>query len=573
MGGVATFADFGIDLPGGRSGNVKTRCPQCSATRKHRYDKSLSVHVEKGTWKCHHCGWSGGLGGSVDWRDSLGRRETPKVWVKPKPIEVAPDLHPDIVAFFKSRGISIDVVRRNKVTGDGNGIQFPIYRDGELVNIKTRWRGKRFSMVSGAERVWYGLDDCATAEQVVIVEGELDKLAVETAGVVACLSVPDGAPAKGTTDYSSKFDFLASGAAIFDQCHTVILAVDNDEAGQTLETELARRIGRDKCFRVSWPDGCKDANDVLLAHGPSALRDHIANARPYPIDGVVMPDDLRRDLLSLYHNETPRGESTGWENLDALYTVKTGQMTIVTGIPGSGKSEWLDALMVNLSVASGWCFTVYSPENFPPQRHLQKWVEKYIGMPFGKGPSVRMGESDVNRAVDWCQDHVSFLNPDETTLEELLDLCSVQVFRFGVKGIVLDPWNEIDHSRPREMTETEFISRCLSRIRQFCRHYDVHAWVSAHPRMLRKDKDSNEYSVPTPYDIAGSAHWFNKADNCIAIWRHKTDDLKPIEVHVQKIRFREIGALGVAFLYYDKVTGRYKAPDGHHGFEFASTGR
>lgn len=552
-----TFADHGIEIPANATGiNVKAKCPKCSHTRKHRYDKPLSVHVEKGVWRCHNCGWKGGLGN--DWRDDvfgIGRRETPKVYTKPDPVTA--DLPPAVVAWFSERGITETTLRRNKVTAKGSAILFPYYRDGEVVNVKRRTQDKRFSQVAGAERIFYGLDDCRDGDDVIIVEGEIDKLSLDEAGFAHVLSVPDGAPAPNTTEYTSKFDFMDSGAAIFERAQIVVLAVDNDEPGKRLEEELARRIGREKCFRVTWPDGCKDANDVLVQHGPVVLAECIQDARPFPIAGVVMVMDLRDDVFALYRDGSQRGESTGWFSVDQLYTVKPGQMTILTGIPGSGKSEWLDALMVNLAQSSGWPFAVFSPENFPPQRHVQKWLEKLSGKPFRDGPTARMTEAEVDHWLEFCDAHLQFLIPEEPTLDEILALAGAQVFRMGVKGVVLDPWNEIDHSRPKDMSETEYISRCLSEIRRFARQKDVHCWVSAHPRMLQKDKDTGTYTVPTPYEIAGSAHWYNKSDNCIAVWRNKHDPSVPVEIHVQKIRFREIGQLGVAYLTYDKVTGRY----------------
>jgi twinkle protein len=551
---MTTFADFGIEVPSDRTGNVKVKCPRCSAGRKNRHDRSLSVHVEKGVWKCFHCGWAGGLG-TADWRDGIGRRDTPRIYTKPDPI--SSELAPGVIRWFGERLITQAVLERNRISGTGKAIQFPYYRDGELVNVKTRWPNKRFSMVTDAERIFYGLDDCGADDAVIIVEGEIDKLSVEEAGFLNCLSVPDGAPSPSSSTYTAKFAFMDSGLDLFERCHTVVLAVDNDAPGKKLEEELARRIGREKCFRVTWPDGCKDANDVLMQHGSETLRDCLMDGRPYPISGVVMAMEILPDVLALYRTGSQRGVSTGWASLDHLYTVKPGQMTIVTGIPGSGKSEWLDALMVNIAQEDGWSFAVFSPENFPPQRHLQKWLEKLTGKPFRDGPTERMTEAEIEHWMPFCDQHLQFIMPDEPTLDEILSLFGAMVYQMGTKGIVLDPWNEIDHSRPREMSETEYISLSLSKIRQFCRHYDVHGWVSAHPRMLQKDKTSGEYSVPTPYEIAGSAHWYNKSDNCLSIWRNKVDDEAPVEVHVQKIRFREIGALGTAYLRYDRVTGEY----------------
>ncbi|MFQ5443313.1 MAG: toprim domain-containing protein [Nitrospinales bacterium] len=140
-------------------------------------------------------------------------------------------------------------------------------------------------MVKGAEKVLYGLDDL-NAEMTVIVEGEMDKLALEVAEVPNAVSVPDGAPAAGTKNYSSKFDFLETCKTALDSVKRFVIAVDSDGPGKVLEQELARRLGYGRCFRVVWPEGSKDANAVLLRHGAEVLGDCIDEAQPFPREGV-----------------------------------------------------------------------------------------------------------------------------------------------------------------------------------------------------------------------------------------------------------------------------------------------
>jgi twinkle protein len=135
-------------------------------------------------------------------------------------------------------------------------------------------------------------------------------------------------------------------------------------------------------------------------------------------------------------------------------------------------------------------------------------------------------------------------------------LAKVLILRKGIKGLVIDPWNELDHSRPSNLSETEYISQCLSKIRRFARLHNIHIWLIAHPTKLRKE-DNGNYPVPTPYDISGSAHWRNKADNCISIWRDLNDRDTPVQIHVQKVRFKEIGQVGMVELNYDYKSGRY----------------
>lgn len=547
----ADLAAIGIDIPPGKSGNVKTTCPKCSSSRKreHQREKCLYVEADEGVWKCYNCGWTGTVAtGTAVYGAPLGRRDIPKVYAKPAPLPTTA-LTPKAEAFFAERGIPLAIVQRNGITvGDDGGLKFPYLRGGELVNVKTRYAGKTFRMESGAELIFFGLDDCAGVTQVIIVEGEMDKLAVEVTGNTAVLSVPNGANV-------GEMAYLASGEAIFERCHTVVIAVDNDLDGQKLEAELARRIGKEKCFRTVWPDGCKDANDVLMQHGPDVLRACLANARPYPIAGIVNPREVRDAYLDAYDRGVDGGVSTGWPSLDKGYTVKPGQLTVVGGMPGSGKSEVLDALMVNLATLHGWTFAVYSPENFPPETHLRKWAKKITGKPFWG--SRRMSREEAISALEWSAERLDFLIPDDdSTLATVLGLARALVFRNGIQGLVIDPWNNMDHERPAKLSETEYISRSLTEIRAFARSYGVHVWVLAHPMKLTKDKDG-EYPVPTPYDISGSANWFNKADNIVTVYRNKADEVALVELHIQKIRFRECGHLGVCGLKWIEDNGQY----------------
>ncbi|WP_218951262.1 DnaB-like helicase C-terminal domain-containing protein, partial [Achromobacter insuavis] len=180
------------------------------------------------------------------------------------------------------------------------------------------------------------------------------------------------------------------------------------------------------------------------------------------------------------------------------------------------------------------------------------------GKPFAPGPSERMSVADLDRAMDFLEDHFTFMMPEAPTLDALLEQASRLVTRKGIRGLIMDPWNEIEHGRAAGQTETEYISLALSQIRKFCRAHDVHAWVVAHPAKLYKDKDSGDYPIPTPYDVSGSAHWRNKADNCITVYRHVKDENKPVEIHVQKIRKKFVGRVGMVELHYDRVTGRYQ---------------
>lgn len=560
---MKTLADYGIDIPSGASGEIDTTCPECSPTRKKKNARCLSVNIDKGVWCCAHCGWTGGIGKDAH-RSELHWRKPEFRKPEPRPVATLPA---KALAWFKSRGIHDATLIRNgvgfvsvympQVEDTVPAIVFPYKRGGELINAKYRDGQKNFRMEAGAERILYGIDDMT--DTVVIVEGEIDKLSVEEVGIVSCVSVPDGAPTPNTKDYASKFNFLETAKEQLAAVKTFVIAVDNDDPGQRLEDELSRRLGRERCKKVVWPTGCKDANEVLTQHGPAMLRECIDNAAPYPIAGVFNVLELSDKIDHLFKHGFERGHKTGWMALDDFYTVRPGELTIVTGIPNSGKSNWMDALLVNLASIHGWRFAVFSPENQPLEDHAARIIEKYTRQPFTTGPTPKMSADTLKQGKAWANEHFTWILPDddsEWTIDTVLDRAKQLVFRLGLRGLVIDPWNELEHVRPEGMSETDHTSKALKRIRQFARHNGIHIWVVAHPTKLYKNKDG-EYPIPTPYDISGSAHWRNKADNCITVWRDFHNPEAVVEIHVQKVRFRQIGKIGKADLHYHKATGTY----------------
>lgn len=911
-----TWAEYGIETRGKTSGEVKATCPQCSHTRKKASYPCLNVNLDKEVWHCWHCEWSGSLHSGED-RPST-RYATPRVYRKP--VYRSTPLPQRVLAWFASRGIPETVLARNRISygqvympqieSDVTAIQFPYFRDGEVVNVKYRDGQKHFRMVGGGERLLYGCDDVAPPS-VVIVEGEMDKLALEVAGITSCVSVPDGAPSPQTKNYASKFEYLATAEALLQPCSKIVLAVDNDAPGEVLAQELARRLGPERCWRVEWAAGCKDANDVLVSYGATTLRECIEQATPWPISGIVSVGQLKSGIMEMYEHGIQRGLSPGWSTLARYYTVRAGEMTVVTGIPGDGKAlaldtplptpqgwttmgdvgvgdglfdergmpcrvtavsavmhghdcyqvmfadgtvvvcdaehEWrtrddrarrsllmarknnrlepralctrgtdqstkrsfpsvvttatlastlltpdhgrhnhavavaasvqlpecplpiapyvlgawlgdgtaacgsltcfdneilkeieregyrvtaqpatpgrytirglqpllrgagvlarkhipqaylrashsqrlallqglmdtdgsvtprgkcefsntnrmlaeqvydlivglgmktgfvvapatlyrrvvgeryrliftphegvfrlgrkaqylqydtvspqaqwrmivkcirvpsvpvkcvqvdspsrlylatrayvpthnstfLSALAVNLAREASWRFAIFSPENVPLERYAVLLIEQWSGHQFD-GVGGRMPADLLSWGMEWLEEHITFLLPEDAvpTIPYLLDLARVQVLRQGIRGLILDPWSEIEHSRPAGQTETEYVSHMLTLIRRFARLHGVHVWVVAHPSKLLKSKDGR-YDPPTPYQISGSAHFYNKADNCVTVWRDRTADHHRVEIHVSKIRSREIGRTGMVELAYDPLCRRY----------------
>lgn len=565
------LSEQGIRLRNFASGGHKTLCPKCSHTRTKKTDPCLSVTIgdDGAVWKCHNCGWSGGTGG----RDSapVSLRKQPV-----RPAYVAPERVPSaLVEWFKARGIPSRVIERNKIDliiGRNEEIAFPYFRGGVVVNVKYRTFDKQFRQSKDAEKIYYGLDDIAGQTEVIICEGEIDKLSFEVAGLRNVVSVPDGAPKEAKVQVPNpeddrKFEYVWNCKDAFENVTKIILATDDDAPGQALAEELARRYGKHRCWTVTWPNGndskAKDANEVLLAHGPEVLREIITLAKPYPIKSLYDAGMFETDTLRLYRGEKAETFSTGWPDIDALFRVRPGELSVVTGAPNGGKSQFVDALAINLANSHGWKFAVCSFEN-PPDHHIAKLAEAWLEMPFWPGPRPRMGEGDLRRAIEWLNERFFFIRADDEspTIAWILETARAAVMRYGIRGLVIDPYNEIEHKRPPGQTETEYVSDMLAQVKRFAQSHCVHVWFIAHPAKPQKMKNG-EYPEISLYDISGSSHWVNKADIGIVVVRDYSDEeghppQYRTEIHVKKVRFKEVGHPGTTTLSFDRATGTYR---------------
>lgn len=555
------FAEFGIDVPyGRRSGKIKTICPQCHDQRSNKRDKSLSVDLDKGVWHCHYCNWSGTNEVRVkdDWQQKSTIRKQKKVYKLPTAQASEEKRHQvgaKALAWFASRGISEHTLRALNVT-EGlewmpqtnkpeNTVQFNYYRGEELVNVKYRTGRKEFKLVSGAELLPYNINAIGGTSECVITEGEMDALSFVECGRTDVVSVPNGANAN--LDYLD--DYLEQ---YFDDKETIYIAVDTDTKGVVLRDELMRRFGVERCRVVEYGEGCKDANEHLIKYGKASLLQCLADAPETAIDGVFTISDFEGSLDAVFETGWKQGATIGHPNFDALCSFETKRLCVVSGIPGSGKSEFIDEIAERLNVRYGWKFAMFSPENAPLAYHAAKLVEKFTGKRFSK----KTLDADMYKKVkEHLEENFFFIVPkDNFKLDNILDKAKSLVRRKGIKALVIDPFNRLENEIPSGMTETNYISKALDKLTEFAQKHDVMVVLMAHPNKQMKDKDGI-IPAPTMYDINASANFFNKADYGIVVHRNRL--VGNVEVHVQKVKFRHLGTCGTAYFYYNLNNGRY----------------
>ena len=285
---------------------------------------------------------------------------------------------------------------------------------------------------------------------------------------------------------------------------------------------------------------------------------------------ISTPRSVLEDLRRVYRDGLGKGDSAGWPSIDKLFSVAPGQVTTVCGWPNSGKSQWLDALALNLA-RQGWRFVFCSLENIPVFLHVEKLAKQFIGKPMRPGPTERMSEDELTEATSEMQEWFSFVTPSERKPNPgLLDVIEVVEGDFrkrelwGAKeaklACVIDPWNELEHVRPHGLSLTEYVGESLSMLRQWSRRHMLHVFIVGHPAKQPRNRDTGKLPVTTPDMISDSAHFWNKSDNCISVALVDEHRSREVDIHVQKIRFSHIGRRGQATLHFDVATGRYHEP-------------
>lgn len=549
------------------STDTRIACPQCSDGRKKNTAKALSITHRDGAifYDCHHCGYAGRIE-NESMGEQMRKYDQPKK-VTPIPTQLNYD-HQPLKEFFANRGITIDDMSKMPAmisgqryfhgVGKVDAVGFVYGNKAEPDAVKWRAVANKLFTQDGAAREFYGLDRVnPDTKELIIVEGEADVVALATIGIVA-VSCPNGAPMKVSSNHmispeeDKKFSYLWESKDLLAQVEKIILAVDQDQAGDALAEEIARRVGRAKCWRTQFPEGTKDPTDVIRTHDAKAMRLAIDKSEPMPLVGVYAAEDYVAPLMEAYIQGYGHGESTGMQPVDEIFTIKEGLLYIITGIPSSGKSEFVDQIMINLARDKSWKWAVASFEN-PPDVHIAKLSEKYVGKPFFEGLTPRMGKGELEGAVSFINDHFVFLESRDgnlPTMRSIIERTKQAVLRMGVRGLVIDPYNYIQQEG--EENEHQQINKMLTTIVSFAQAYGIAVFFVAHPAKVYP-RDDGTMPVVKGMHISGSAAWFAKADLGITVHRGAQD----VEIHCWKSRFKWIGQQGVAHLGYDVPTGRY----------------
>jgi len=529
-------------------GKTQGTCPLCSHTRKpeNKKAKCASYDWERGLGTCHNCHTSFQL------HTYQRKGASEKIYARPQ-VEFNP-VGTKVEQWFEQRGITKQTLADLRV-GEGqefmpqtgkseNTIQFNYYMGDQLINIKYRDGRKHFKLFKGAEKVFYNINSIVGYDACVIVEGEMDVLAMHEAGIKNVISVPNGA-----TLNSNNLDYLDNCIDYFDDKEKVVLAVDADEAGQALRQEFIRRLGAEVCYLVDFDD-CKDANDYLVKYGAEKLRNVIDNVRPVPLEGVSTLRDIEDELKDFVKNGFKPGFQIGLKNFDNIFSTYTGQFITVTGVPSSGKSDFVDQMVVGYNQLYGWKTAYASPENQPVYLHAHKLMRKH----WQDMPSVSdMGGDKWNQVTEHVNDNYFFIDMDKYNLEAVLRKGAELVKRKGIKCLVIDPFNKVRDVNAKSDDVNRYTMDYLQKIETFCKKYDVLTFIVAHPTKMYKGQDG-KMEEPTMYNIKGGGEWYDASYHGLLV--HRDYEAKTTKVKVLKVKFQNLGENGAeAFFTWEPRSG------------------
>jgi twinkle protein len=515
-------------------------CPECSVNRKKQNKKDLQYYPDTLTAFCFHC-------------------ETTFFEYKPyeKKEYIAPEwknitkLSDKSVKYFTGRMISQNTLNELKIytsiewmpqfKKEINTICFPYFRDNKLVNIKFRGPKKAFKLFSGAELIWYNFDALKDNKEIIICEGEIDLLTWFENGFKNVISVPNGA--------GNNLQYLDDSIDLFENVEKIYLSTDTDTKGIELRDELIRRLGPEKCFLINFKQ-YKDANDYFVKESGLEFKKLIGNAKQAPLKGIVRIESIYNEIIDLYENGEQPGLKINCE-LDDLLTWELGRLAIVTGVPGSGKSEFVDYLVSKLNLLYGWKAAYFTPENYPLKYHYRKLHSKLSGLKFEK----KTDNTNFLNIFEYLKDNYYYiLEEQDMTVETVMRSAKQLVKQKGIKILVIDPYNKLEHQQSKGQSETQYISKFLDVITNFARFNNVLVFLVAHPRKMLRGE------IPNLYDISGSANFYNKTDYGITVHRKRNDNgamKNEVDIYVQKVKFKHLGEQGEKGFSYNYNNGRF----------------
>lgn len=485
---------------------------------------------------------------------------------RPSRLEMGAIKLPAIKWFKDVRGISAETLAQLPVA---SGTTFFPDADKKLPAIFFKydegWKArsypeKHFVAGKGLKRTFWNIDRVlhANPEVVYIVEGEADVCALVEAGV----SVTQVLGANGAKDKPTEGDprEMAGYAYVVEALEQGLKRVkqfvwcgDEDDAGRLLREDMVKLLGAARFRFITWPDGVKDANAMLLSDGAVALHDLVTEGSlEWPVNGLYRLSELPEPApMTLWEPGFPE-----WERKVRL---APRTLSVVTGHPGHGKTALFNQVWFNVVKRYEIPIALATFET-RPKPHVRRQLRTLYWNRLERD----MDDIERAKADDWINERYFFMQhpAQRPTLEWLLDMAEVAVIRHKCRVVQVDPWNRLEASRTAGEREDEYVLRCLRMLYQFATDMNVHVQILAHPAKMDAARRGQP---PTLEDIAGAKHWDNVVDQGFTVHRpkmyEKGEVVTETSFYCRKARFDELGHPCRLALDYKVKEGRYVSID------------
>lgn len=467
-------------------------------------------------------------------------------------------LNEQATEFLTGRGVDIELAVRmdwnSAANDDGTDwIAIPFVKAGQTVNRMYRCIDQQgVSNDPGGEICFWNYDVITDPtlkdEPLYVFQTPLDALLAIQCGFVRSISAPEGYQATQSAnpvgqDEPQKYEFVSNAEADLKSIEPIVLATHTSAAGVALFNDLAIHLDKSRVQSVSFPRGCMSLSQIYVSHGIEEVGTVLRGAKFCFIGGIGK-------MAELPPVPPKQVYSTGKDWLDPHYKIRMGDFCVVTGRPSDGKSTFVNDILCSTAETHGWRICFASFEQPPQTEHKRVLREWFLEM-----PEHLAAEHEIDRADEWIDRHFVFIVPhweDYSTLDWVIDRCKAAVIRYGAKVIVIDPWNEMDHSRPRDMSLTEYVGGAIRRLKRLAESMNVHVIVVAHPAKYIGTE------APSLYSISDSAHWANKSEVGIVVYKPNPE--KPFaDIIVKKVRYHDqIGKPGIVNVEYVPLIRRFQ---------------
>lgn len=278
---------------------------------------------------------------------------------------------------------------------------------------------------------------------------------------------------------------------------------------------------------------------------------------------IITVNDVKEDLMQDFDNGTPKGGSTYFPILDDHYRFLKGELTIMTGLAGVGKSTLLNQMLLCRAAFNNEKFALLSLESYPPIFFYKELARALIGKPVECESPIRMSRKEYELALEFINEHFYFIYPEKDDASPTWTMARFYetIVKHSVDGVVVDPFNSQAHDyKSAGGRDDKYISQMLNSSQRFALTNNVYFFIVAHPKGIGKDANGF-YKEPTADEISGGVSWHQRADNVLIYhrpslpidYKDTTCTLRSAKIKKQSIN----GKPGMTTLDYDWRIARY----------------